>query len=181
VSFAYARPEVLAFVQRLGYEYQSSCGAPLVITSVVRPISLQPRNASPLSVHPAGMAVDLHVPDQPACRSWLVQRLVAMAATNTIDVTEEKHPHHLHIAVFPRAYSAWAAKQPPLPSSVAGEALLAGRVAAASHQSEPSQPSGFGASAATVGMTLAVMALVWAALVPLARRSGRGAQQDAHS
>src|SRR5512140_2242533 len=92
VSFAFARPQVLDFVERLGHDYTAACGQPLVITSLVRPIALQPRNASPLSVHPAGMAVDLHVPDQPACRAWLVKQLLTYASYNVLDVTEEKHP-----------------------------------------------------------------------------------------
>src|SRR5512138_5340 len=47
VSFAFARPQVLSFVERLAYEYNQACGQAMVITSLVRPISLQPRNASP--------------------------------------------------------------------------------------------------------------------------------------
>ena len=120
VSFAFARPEVLAFVERLGAEYRGVCaGQPLVITSLVRPISLQPRNASPLSVHPAGMAVDLHVPDVPVCRSWLAKRLLDLAGANVLDVTEERRPRHLHVAVFPRAYLAWSKQQPPVPNEPA--------------------------------------------------------------
>ena len=125
VSFAFARPQVLDFVERLAHDYHAACGQPLLITSLVRPIELQPRNASPLSVHPAGMAVDLHVPDQPACRAWLVQQLLTYASYNVLDVTEEKHPHHLHVAVFPNAYLAWAARQP----AAAGAGRLVGRSA----------------------------------------------------
>jgi len=122
VSFAFARPQVLDFVERLGHDYHVACGQPMLITSLVRPISRQPRNASPLSVHPAGMAVDLHVPDQPACRAWLVKQLLTYASYNVLDVTEEKHPHHLHVAVFPMAYLAWAAKQPARPGTGRPEA-----------------------------------------------------------
>ena len=61
VSFPYARPVVKRFVERLGAQYRAATGEPLVVTSLTRPTSLQPRNARPLSVHPAGMAVDLRI------------------------------------------------------------------------------------------------------------------------
>ena len=59
VSFPYARPEVALFVRRLGAQYRSACGEQLVVTSLTRPTTRQPRNASDRSVHPTGMAVDL--------------------------------------------------------------------------------------------------------------------------
>lgn len=174
VSFAFARPEVLAFVERLGHEYTASCGQPLVITSLVRPIALQPRNASPLSVHPAGMAVDLHVPDPPACRAWLTNRLLELAAAHVVDVTEEMHPHHLHVAVFPKAFAAWEAKQPVLPGAPDANAR-AGLEATmeARHPAQASAPLGFTGSAAIVAMTLALMGAGFAAAVPLSRRYRR--------
>ena len=59
VSFPYARPAVKTFIHRLGAQYHAACDERLVITSLTRPLSRQPRNAHDLSVHPAGMAVDL--------------------------------------------------------------------------------------------------------------------------
>jgi len=37
-------------------KYHSACGERLVVTSAARPRTEQPRNASPQSVHPTGMA-----------------------------------------------------------------------------------------------------------------------------
>src|SRR5690606_27510935 len=54
VSFPYARPEVKLFLDRLGTQYQAACGEKLVVTSLVRPITRQPRNAADRSVHPTG-------------------------------------------------------------------------------------------------------------------------------
>jgi hypothetical protein len=161
VSFAFARPEILTFVERLGAEYRAACaGQPLVITSLVRPVSLQPRNASPLSVHPAGMAVDLHMPDPPACRTWLTKRLLDMAAANVLDVTEERHPRHLHVAVFPHAYLAWLKQQPPVPDVPAtAPALPEPRVEVRREAPAPTFPGEYEEEilvvlATTVGMVL---------------------------
>ena len=54
VSFPYGRPEVKLFIERLGAQYRAACGEELVVTSLTRPLSEQPRNASDLSVHPTG-------------------------------------------------------------------------------------------------------------------------------
>ena len=62
VSFPFARPEVRLFVERLSSQYRGACGEQLVVTSLTRPLSHQPRNASDRSVHPTGMAIDLRVP-----------------------------------------------------------------------------------------------------------------------
>jgi hypothetical protein len=65
VSHPYARPAVKLFVERLSAQYRSACGERLVVTSLTRPVREQPRNASDLSVHPAGMAVDLRISKSP--------------------------------------------------------------------------------------------------------------------
>ena len=52
VSFGVARPEVKLFVERLSAQYLDACGEPLVVTSLTRPTSEQPPNASARSVHP---------------------------------------------------------------------------------------------------------------------------------
>jgi len=60
VSFPFARPEVLTFIERLSRQYRAACGEVLVVTSLTRPKNRQPRNSSKRwSVHPTGMAVDL--------------------------------------------------------------------------------------------------------------------------
>lgn len=109
VSYAYARPEVNEFVQRLAKAYHETTGTPLVVTSLTRPTSSQPRNASPLSVHPAGMAVDLRVPVDDSSRAWLEQVLLKLESAGVLDVTRERHPPHLHVAVFPEAFRAYTA------------------------------------------------------------------------
>lgn len=111
VSFPYAQPEVRQFIERLAAEYHAATGDKLVVTSLTRPVSEQPSNASPLSVHPAGMAVDLRIPSRRAARSWLSQRLLELEEEALLDVTLERKPAHLHVAVYPAAFANYAARQ----------------------------------------------------------------------
>jgi Family of unknown function (DUF5715) len=111
VRFPYARPAVRTFVRRLGGQYFRACGERLVVTSLTRPLSLQPPNASGLSVHPAGMAVDLRRTRRERCRRWLEQTLVNLERASLLEATREDHPPHYHVAVFPRAYRAYAARR----------------------------------------------------------------------
>jgi hypothetical protein len=106
VSFPYIRPEVAVFVDRLASQYQQACGQKLVVTSLTRPISDQPRNASARSVHPTGMAVDLRVSTDRKCRSWLESTLLQLNETGVLDATRETRPPHYHVVVFPRPYMA---------------------------------------------------------------------------
>jgi hypothetical protein len=106
VSFPFARPALRTFVERLGAQYREACGERLVVTSLTRPRSLQPRNAHDLSVHPAGMAVDLRVSDRAACRQWLESTLLSLESDGMLDVTRERRPPHYHVAVFPDPYMA---------------------------------------------------------------------------
>jgi hypothetical protein len=107
VSFAFARPEVELFVRRLGAQYRASCGEQLVVTSLTRPTSGQPANASDRSVHPTGMAVDLRTPRTARCRSWLEGVLLSLERSGVVEATLERHPVHYHVAVFPRQYAAY--------------------------------------------------------------------------
>jgi hypothetical protein len=111
VSFPYAQPEVRQFIERLAAEYHAATGFMLVVTSLTRPVSQQPSNASPLSVHPAGMAVDLRIPSNRVARNWLSQRLLDLEEVAVLDVTLERKPPHLHVAVFPAAFAEYAARQ----------------------------------------------------------------------
>lgn len=111
VSYPYARPEVLLFVQRLAAQYHADNGAQLVVTSLTRPAALQPKNAHKLSVHPAGMAVDFRVPATAKQRAWLENALLGLENASVLDVTREKHPPHYHVAVFPVEYLAYAKKR----------------------------------------------------------------------
>ena len=111
VSFPYARPAVRMFIERLGAQYRAATGQRLVITSLTRPISRQPRNASELSVHPAGMAVDFRIPKSPAARRWLEKTLLDLEDKVVLDVTKERKPAHYHVAVFPRQYERYVASR----------------------------------------------------------------------
>ena len=107
VSFPYARPEVKTFVERLSAQYRSACGEKLVVTSLTRPLNRQPANASGRSVHPTGMAVDLRVPSNSRCRTWLEKTLVSLEGTGVLEATRERRPPHYHIAVFPQPYARY--------------------------------------------------------------------------
>ena len=110
VSFPYARPEARLFIERLSGQYRSSCGERLVVTSLTRPQSHQPSNASPRSVHPTGMALDLRRPRQSICRQWLERVLLSLEGQRVLEVTTEQRPPHFHVAIFPKAYSAYVAR-----------------------------------------------------------------------
>jgi LysM repeat protein len=109
VSYPVARPEVRLFLERLGRQYHAFCGDPLVVTSLTRPESDQPTNASPRSVHPTGMAIDLRRPLVSRCRAWLESTLSALERKAVLEVTLEHSPPHLHVAVFPQRYATYVA------------------------------------------------------------------------
>ncbi len=107
VSFPYGRPAVKLFVQRLGAQYRRACGEELVVTSLTRPLSEQPRNASTLSVHPTGMAVDFRTSLNSVCRYWLESTLLYLEGAGVLEATRERRPSHYHVAVFPELYTAY--------------------------------------------------------------------------
>lgn len=111
VSFPYARPEVGLFIERLAAQYRSACGEKLVITSLTRPISTQPANASHRSVHPTGMAVDLRRSESPACRQWLESTLLSLEGQGLIEAIYERNPPHYHLAVYPDPYIRYVERQ----------------------------------------------------------------------
>ncbi len=118
VSFPYGRPEVKLFVQRLGAQYRGACGEELVVTSLTRPLSEQPSNASTLSVHPTGMAVDFRTSLNSVCRHWLESTLLYLEAAGVLEATRERRPSHYHVAVFPEPYAAYVSDL--LASAVSG-------------------------------------------------------------
>ena len=128
VSFPYARPQVRTFVQRLSAQYRAACGEKLVVTSLTRPQSRQPRNASRQSVHPTGMAVDLRVSDRRACREWLEETLLSLERQGVLDATRERRPPHYHIALYPNQYDSYVTR---LASLSTGETRDVTRVAEA--------------------------------------------------
>ncbi len=105
VSFPVARPEVKLFIERLASQYRRGCGEQLVVTSLTRPQSHQPRNASDRSVHPTGMAIDLRRPAG-RCRSWLEGTLLSLERQGVLEATHERRPPHYHVAIFPEPYAA---------------------------------------------------------------------------
>jgi len=111
VSFPYARPEVVTFIERLGSQYRVACGEQLVVTSLTRPTSRQPQNASARSVHPTGMALDLRYPRDRKCREWLEGVLLSLERGGVLDATLERYPLHYHVALFPRQYAAYVDNQ----------------------------------------------------------------------
>ena len=112
VSFPYARVQVRTFVQRLSAQYRAACGERLVVTSLTRPQSRQPRNASSQSVHPTGMAIDLRVSDRRSCREWLEETLLGLERRGVLDATREYRPPHYHIALYPSQYDAYVSRLP---------------------------------------------------------------------
>lgn len=115
VSFPYARPEVKTFIERLSDQYHGACGERLVVTSLTRPITRQPPNASVISVHPTGMAVDLRRSDSSGCRQWLETVLLDLESKGVVEATREQYPPHYHVAVFPNPYSQYLAEGNTLP------------------------------------------------------------------
>lgn len=106
VSFPYVLASTRVFVERLGQQYRSSCGEQMVVTSAVRPATRQPANSSDESVHPTGMAVDLRKPSG-RCLTWLRSTLADLEKAGVLEATEERHPVHFHVAVFPQPYAAY--------------------------------------------------------------------------
>lgn len=163
VSFPYTRPILKTFIERLAEQYHRATGDKLVVTSLTRPKSMQPRNSSRWSVHPAGMAIDLRVPRDGDARKWLEETLLELEAGNLLDVTRERWPPHYHVAVFPEAYETYVL--PKIAREVAEAATRAAEaatraienvaVAASQPAIEPSFPA------------LAVAALIGGAIIAL--------------
>lgn len=111
VRYPYVRPAVLTFVERLASQYRSACGERLVVTSAVRPRSFRLANGHYKSVHPAGIAVDLRKPRSGSCRVWLRGVLQSLEAAGVLEATEEHHPPHFHVAVFPTPYRRYVKRK----------------------------------------------------------------------
>ena len=109
VRYPYARPEVQLFAERLGRQYRQACGEQLVVTSLTRPTTRQPRNASSRSVHPTGMALDLRYSWNRSCREWLQGVLASLERQGVLEATLERNPRHYHVALFPRPYASYVA------------------------------------------------------------------------
>lgn len=106
-EYPFARPEVRLFVERIADQYHRATGEKLVVTSLARPTTRQPRNSHPLSVHPAGLAIDLRMSSSARAREWLEDTLLKLEEAGLLDVTRERHPPHYHIALFPISYLSY--------------------------------------------------------------------------
>ncbi|HKI00919.1 MAG TPA: DUF5715 family protein [Thermoanaerobaculia bacterium] len=113
VSFPYARPEVKLFIERLSDQYRGACGERLVVTSLTRPLTRQPPNASHLSVHPTGMAADLRRSNRASCRQWLEDTLLELEEKGVVEATREQHPPHYHVTLFPNPYLRYLGEDRP--------------------------------------------------------------------
>jgi LysM repeat protein len=113
VSFPVARPEVKSFLDWFARHYHASCGEPLVVTSLTRPTSRQPHNASEISVHPTGIALDIRRSDRSACRAWLETNLLDLESKGVIEATREHWPAHYHVAVFGPALTQYLGTDEP--------------------------------------------------------------------
>jgi hypothetical protein len=100
VGFSYATIEAREFITQFAPQYLAACGVPLTVTSAARPMSRQPRNANPHSVHPTGIAVDIRRPYPGPCLTWVRGALAELEAQGFVEATEEHHPVHLHLAVL---------------------------------------------------------------------------------
>lgn len=138
VSYPYARPEVELFIRRLGSQYHNACGERLVVTSLTRPLSKQPPNASERSVHPTGMALDLRYSRSARCRQWIEGVLLSLEKAGVVEATKERFPPHYHVAVFPRQYLAYV--------DGLERRLGTTRIAAATEAAGPASAAGGGAA-----------------------------------
>lgn len=134
VGWPSVTPETRRFVEGLAPAYWRACSTPLVVTSAVRPLDRQPRNANPHSVHPAGIAVDLRRPPRGPCLRWLRDTLTALEVEGAIEATEEHHPAHFHVAVLAApgdsaiARAVASAPQPGSTRAESAEAMLFARM-----------------------------------------------------
>ena len=138
VGFAYSTREAKQFVLAFAPQYLTACGAPLNVSSAVRPTNKQPHNANPHSVHPTGIAVDIRRPFAGPCLDWVRGALAELERRGIVEATEEHHPVHLHVAVLvapgtkvllPNLAAGMVAARPaPVPQTAvaSGDVKLAG-------------------------------------------------------
>ena len=113
VTFPYARPATKLWLHRFSRQYRVACGEQLMVTSLLRPKKRRLWNGSRKSVHPTGMAVDLRIPRNPRCRSYLERNLLVMEGAEFLEATlevSERAPHY-HVAVYSRQYLKYIARK----------------------------------------------------------------------
>lgn len=111
VGYPYVRPMTKTFVERLAPQYRDACGETLEVTSAVRPATRQPPNSVARSVHPTGMAVDLHKSHDRKCLKWLRSTLLDLEDAGVLEATEEFSPPHFHVAVYVTPYAKYVAQR----------------------------------------------------------------------
>lgn len=109
VSHPFVLPRTRDVANVFARRYREACGERLVVTSAARPRAEQPRNASPKSVHPTGMAIDFRRPVG-NCLTFMRQQLVLLERQGILEATEERHPVHFHVAVLQRGRFAPVAR-----------------------------------------------------------------------
>ncbi len=137
VGFSYSTGEAKQFVLAFAPQYLAACGVPLTVTSAARPMSRQPHNANPHSVHPTGIAVDIRRPPPGPCLTWVRGALTELEDKGIVEATEEHHPVHLHVAVLvqpgrkmvlPNLVRTVVARQAPTPVPLTTAATSSGGV-----------------------------------------------------
>jgi len=108
VAYPFVLPRTRDVLNVFAKKYHTACGERLIVTSAARPRSEQPRNASPQSVHPTGMAVDFRKPAG-TCLYYMRGELLNLEKDGILEATEERHPVHFHVAVLQRGSFAPAA------------------------------------------------------------------------
>jgi hypothetical protein len=180
VSHPYVQPAALVFVEMLSADYRAACGEKLVVTSAVRPSSAQPSNAHELSVHPAGMALDLRVSGRAECRTWIESRMLELESAGLINGIREYRPPHYHVAIFPGPFMAYAEERLREQHAAAARAGTgaAAAVLAAGSAARPLPPvdQTEGATPARRTGMAAVLALMLA--VPFGRVAWRRRRRD---
>jgi LysM repeat protein len=126
VTYPFVLPRTRDVLNVFARKYREACGERLVVTSAARPRTEQPRNASPKSVHPTGMAIDFRKPAG-KCLEYMRSELMLLERQGVLEATEERHPVHFHVAVLQRgrfapatavAASATATPVPQVPAPV---------------------------------------------------------------
>lgn len=138
-----ARVEVATFIEEVAAEFREGCGEQLVVTSLTRPLTRQPSNAHPLSVHPAGIAIDLRVPRTVRCRVWLEGRFLQLEEQGVLDITREYRPPHYHVALFPAQYMALLEAERRAARGVTLAAEVATPATEPEIQVQPSSPASY--------------------------------------
>jgi LysM repeat protein len=147
VTYPFVLPRTRDVLNVFARNYHQACGERLVVTSAARPRSEQPRNASPQSVHPTGMAIDFRKPSG-NCLTYMRGQLLALEKLGILEATEERHPVHFHVAVLQRGSFAPAqtvaagpsAQTPTAPAEPAPVAVTAATDSASGTVDLPAKP-----------------------------------------